>query len=307
MLALWLAGCAFDGATAPLPPKTVLAWWGPGTNDSLIDKNIAWFASRRHAITTASVISHRLGPNGTLQALPVGGGRYTTPSLFRALRSKGVRVLPIIYNDESYGITLLPKLRALFAAPEPFIANLTRLAEEHDLDGFNLDFEIGVRCPTCKGPENATREDARQLGRFIDKLATSLGPQRTVSLDMMTWDNPLWAHPVLNRSKLGRAVDMSTYGNAHGDPDDFRRFVVSAGKMIEDYSEPTSGACPKIGIGLCPACLNRSRPFTSAQLQARFDLIGGLECVREIDMWSERPHSHTAPGRHRPLAPAAPS
>jgi hypothetical protein len=157
--------------------------------------------------------------------------------------------------------------------------NALLLRTQHDLDGWNLDFEIGVRCPTCKGPENATREDARQLGRFIDKLATALGPNRTVSIDMMTWDNPLWTHAVLNRSKLGRAVDMSTYGNSKGDPEDFRRFVVSAGRMIEEYD------CEKIGLGLCPACLNQSKLFTEAQLASRFDLIRGLGCVQEIDMW----------------------
>lgn len=96
---------------------------------------------------------------------------------------------------------------------------------------------------------------------------------------MMTWNNPLWTHSVLNRSKLGRAIDMSTYGNSQGDPVDFRRFVVSAGRMIEEYD------CAKIGVGLCPACLNHSRLFTEEQLQARFDLIRGLGCVQEIDMW----------------------
>jgi hypothetical protein len=140
--------------------------------------------------------------------------------------------------------------------------------------GFNLDFEIGVRCPTCKGPENATKEDARGLARFIDQLASALEasaprrvPKRTVSIDMMTWGQPLWNHHLLSKSKLGRAVDMSTYGNARGDPADFREFVVSTGLMLEQYD------CNQIGIGFCPACLNKSRPFTEAQIGARFALV----------------------------------
>jgi hypothetical protein len=104
-----------------------------GTNDTKIATGIDWFASRRHAVTTASPLTHKLGPNGTLVDLPVGGGTtssFTTASVFKALRAKGVRVLPILYNDESYGITLLPKLRQLFADPHPFISQLAALAEE---------------------------------------------------------------------------------------------------------------------------------------------------------------------------------
>jgi hypothetical protein len=110
--------------------------WGcraQGTNDTKITAGIDWFASRRHAVTTASPLTHKLGPNGTLISLPVGGGTsgsYTAASLFKALRAKGVRVLPILYNDESYDITLLPKLRQLFANPMPFVSQLAALAEE---------------------------------------------------------------------------------------------------------------------------------------------------------------------------------
>lgn len=114
---------------------TVPCWHcrAQGTNDTKITAGIDWFASRRHAVTTASPLTHKLGPNGTLVSLPVGGGTrgsYTTTSLFKALRAQDVRVLPILYNDESYDITLLPKLRQLFANPMPFISQLAALAEE---------------------------------------------------------------------------------------------------------------------------------------------------------------------------------
>ena len=49
--------------------------------------------------------------------------------------------------------------------------------------------------------------------------------------------------------------------------------------MLEQYD------CDQIGIGLCPACLNKSRPFTAAQIGARFALVEQLDCVQELDMW----------------------
>ena len=43
-------------------------------------------------------------------------------------------------------------------------------------------------------------------------------------------------HRLLSKSKLGRAVDMSTYGNSRGDPSDFREFVVSTGLIRRERS-----------------------------------------------------------------------
>eukprot|EP00658_Telonema_sp_P-2_P054648 TRINITY_DN43476_c0_g1_i1.p1 TRINITY_DN43476_c0_g1~~TRINITY_DN43476_c0_g1_i1.p1 ORF type:complete len:292 (+),score=61.55 TRINITY_DN43476_c0_g1_i1:132-1007(+) len=255
--------------------RTVLAWWPcMGKTDTELDEGVQWFANRTGAVTTASPTTHKLGSNSSLVEFDfAANATHTASSLFAELRSNGVRVLPIIYNDESSATTLLPKLRSLFAAPSRFVQELVSEAIAHDLDGWNLDFELGAT-------EKVTAADGMALAKFVDLLGNELAAHgKTVSIDIGTWQQPLWNIPALNASSLGRALDMSTYGDKQGDPADFRRFVTSMGRMLDLFS------CSKIGVGFCPACLNQSRPFTAAQLGARFGLIETLECVQEIDMW----------------------
>lgn len=271
----------------PLPPppieaaKRTLAWWECGDlNDTALDAGVAWFAARLDAVTTASTVMHSLGPNATLLASSFGPrSTQTISGLYRALRASGVRVLPTVYNDESHNDppTLLPKLRALFASPGPVVSHLVALAVDSDLDGWNLDFELAPG-------ENVTEADGVALARFIDVLGGALAAHgKTVSVDVGTSQTPfirtLWNASALNASRLGRALDMGTYGDSRGDPYDFQNFVASFGRIVGEYS------CDKVGIGFCPACLNKSRPFTPQQLDARFELIHSVGCIQELDMW----------------------
>ena len=85
-------------------------------------------------------------------------------------RAAGARVIPTLWNDESdesrYNRTLLPKLRAAFSNPVPLIGQLVGFAVDHDLDGWNLDFELGAS-------EVVVQQDAVELVRFVDLFATS--------------------------------------------------------------------------------------------------------------------------------------
>lgn len=202
---------------------------------------------------------------------------YSMTGLYKELRAKGVRVLPVIYNDESHNDppTLLPKLRSLFASPEPVVSELVALAVDNDLDGWNLDFELAPS-------ENVTEADGLALANFIDLLAQGLEPHgKTVSIDVSTSRTPfvtsIWNMSSLNSSRLGRALDMGTYGDSKGDPADWTNFVASFNRMRTWFE------CSKIGVGLCPACLDR--PWTPAELDKRFELIRSAGCILEIDMW----------------------
>ena len=134
----------------------------------------------------------------------------------------------------------------------------------------------------------------------MDKLAAQLESEgKILSLDIGTWHAhdrfvpyhsngcpwgqttcDLWNRSALAASRLHSAVDMSTYSDARGDPDDFTQFVISTGRMLEAFP------CGKIALGLCPECANRSAPLTPAQLRARFGLIDGLgECVQTLWLW----------------------
>lgn len=100
-------------------------------------------------------------------------------------------------------------------------------------------------------------------GKFIDKLATALGPNCTVSIDMITWDNPLWTDAVLNRPKLGRAIDMSTCETTK--PASDQRFFAAAAALgdISARFLTISGCSPSISvalsIGLCRSADGNSK------------------------------------------------
>lgn len=103
---------------------------------------MAWFGRNADAVTVVSPTLFHLGTNITVDELPFARGAVATPtSVVNALRTAGVRVYPILYNDESHYETLLPKLRRLFAAPEAFIKQAVQLLVDLDMDGWNLDFE----------------------------------------------------------------------------------------------------------------------------------------------------------------------
>ena len=281
------------------PPANISSVWAGCHSDAEVKAGIAWFQQRLGAVTTASPITHKLGLNASVVEFPFAAGSSSSPgSLFRGLRAAGVRVLPTLWNDESdearYHHTLLPKLRAMFADPMPVIATLTSLATTYDLDGWNLDFELGAS-------EVVTQQDGVNLAIFVDKLAAQLDQHggKTLSLSLGTWrahdrfvpyhsngcpwgDSTclLWNRSALAASRLHSAVDMSTYADTRGDPDDFTQFVISTGRMLDTF------LCKKVALGLCPECVNHSRPLTPSQLRARFDVIEGLRpCVTTLWLW----------------------
>jgi hypothetical protein len=58
-------------------------------------------------------------------------------------KQSGVRVLPTVFDNESYNQgTLKPRLLKLFARPQKFIAAIVNASLVYDFDGVNL-----VRCP----------------------------------------------------------------------------------------------------------------------------------------------------------------
>eukprot|EP01050_Picozoa_sp_SAG11_P008773 SAG11_NODE_788_length_7169_cov_1.889109_6_plen_401_part_00 len=286
------------------PPANLSAGWPEGCHsDAEISTGVAWFQQRLEAVTTAAPITHRLWADATIREFPfAAGSRSTAATLWQRLRAAGVRVIPTLWNDESdesrYNRTLLPKLRAAFANAAPLIEQLVGLAVDHDLDGWNLDFELGAS-------EEVAERDGAELVHFVDLLATSLAQHgKELSLDLGTWGSEdrfdptyingwrsrgcpwgsttclLWNRSALAASGLHSAVDMSTYADSSGDPHDYIHFIASTGRMLDTFP------CDKIALGLCPECQNHSKPLTPAQLQARFAVIEGLgACVRALWLW----------------------
>lgn len=258
-----------QGTLATKTTKTVLVWLQTqGQNDTTLSNDIAWAiahgpGSPNPAITTVSPTTHHLGVNGTLETLPFAKGAVTTPaSLFKRLREGGVRVLPILYNDESSSkpSTLLPKLHKLYANPGPFISAAVKLCVDNDLDGWNLDFE------------GANSGDGRAFAAFVNQFAVAMHKAgKVVSLDMVTASIPIWNSTLLNSSALDRAVNMGTYSQS------YLGFVSSAAAMYKLYSPD------KIGVGL-----GSWFPLSEAEVRDRFAVIEGLGNVQELDVWANR-------------------
>jgi hypothetical protein len=155
-----LCEAASGNASAPLD-RTVMAWmgWGDRT-DAQMDTIVQYFITNRDAITTASPTSHCLscGGRGCENATCLPGDETsllernmsktetkTRQAIFKQLRAGGVRIIPTIWNDAGgWNSALLPKFLQLAAAPDAFIAQAVALAVDEDLDGWNVDFEMGA-------------------------------------------------------------------------------------------------------------------------------------------------------------------
>ena len=191
--------------------RTVMAWMGwDSRTDAKLDTTISWFAARKDLLT-ASPTSHTLGDNATLQERPLAAGAtYTAASVWKELRNRGVRVLPTIWNDAGGMHTvLLPKFLQLAASPDAFIAKAVALAVTNDLDGWNVDFEIGAADMT-----NATlvAEAGVMLVRFVNQFAEALHQHgKVLSLDVSTCNYIWWNATALNASVRNTAPPALNY------------------------------------------------------------------------------------------------
>jgi hypothetical protein len=140
---------AAAGAAAGSDPRnrTVMAWMGwDDRTDAQLDTIVEYFINNRDAITTAAPTSHSLGDNGTLVERNLSTtATYTRSMIFKRLRAGGVQVLPTIWNDAGgMHTTVIPKFLQLAASPDAFISQAVALAVAEDLDGWNVDFELGA-------------------------------------------------------------------------------------------------------------------------------------------------------------------
>ena len=277
-------------AAAPglVPPnRTVMAWMGwDGRTDAQLDVTVSFFINNTDAITTASPTSHSLGDNATLVERNLSKTATSTHTeVFKRLRAGGVRVLPTIWNDAGGMHTaLLPKFMQLAAAPGPFIARAVALAVTEDLDGWNVDFELGAAdwdAGDCRlvwpdprwGPRCEKIQKAGVLfAAFLHQFATALHKAgKVLSVDIGTDTNPLcaplvgsvpkiakgcysqwWMQEALNATAVDRFISMTTYQG-------FEHFVIGAASMLAGFGD-CRGSCPT-GLagpttGVLDLCLN---------------------------------------------------
>eukprot|EP00947_MAST-08B_sp_MAST-8B-sp1_P001120 g1120.t1 len=277
ILILLLAATAPAATSLAAPGDRKVMFWlfTQYLNDTELDLKVASLAADRAkgVLTHVSPTTHTLGTQGNLLELRSNANAtWTSGPLFAKLRAAGLRVQPTLFNNEAGQASLPPKLRTLFAAPQTFIAAAVKLCVDHDLDGWNLDFETGKN--------TVTPPDAAALADFVGKLGTALHARgKVLSIDVVaheTYDT-LWNHSLLNStSGLDVAANMGSY------TPDFAQFVESTGDMVEYYYPTTE----KIGVGLCPVCRGSHPPLTAAEIEARFQVIQELG-AGEVDVWAD--------------------
>lgn len=294
------------------PSRTVMAWMGwEGRTDAQLDEIVRYFISNTDAITTASPTSHALGDNGTLIERNLSSAATSTRAeVFKRLRAGGVRVMPTIWNDAGGMHTeLLPKFLQLAAAPDAFIADAVTLAVAEDLDGWNVDFELGAEdwdAGDCRlvwpdprwGPRCQKIQRAATLfAEFLDRFAVALHKVgKTLSVDIGTDTNPLcgpitgavpkiakgcysqwWMHGALNATGVDRFISMTTYQS-------FQHFVIGTASMLTRFSDyhgssRTGLAGPTTALGFLTG-----EHYSTLDLRRRFAVVEGLQ-VQELDIW----------------------
>ena len=242
------------------PSRTVMAWMGwEGRTDAQLEEIVSYFLNNTDAITTASPTSHTLGDNASLIERNLSSSATSTRAeVFKRLRAGGVRVVPTIWNDAGGMHTaLLPKFLQLAAAPDAFIASAVSLAVAEDLDGWNVDFELGAvdwAAGDCRlvwpdprwGPRCEKIQEAGALfAGFLDRFATALHEVgKTLSVDIGTDTNPLcapltgavpkiakgcysqwWVAGALNATAVDRFISMTTYQS-------FQHFVIGTARSL---------------------------------------------------------------------------
>ena len=285
-----LRGADSGEVPAAPPHRTVMAWmgWGDRT-DAQLDTIVSYFIANRDAITTASPTTHSLGENATLIERNLSKtATATRAKVFSRLRAGGVRVVPTIWNDAGGMHTaLLPKFLQLAAAPDGFIAEAVALAEAEDLDGWNVDFELGAAdwdAGDCRlvwpdphwGPRCEKVQKAGALfASFLDQFATALHKVgKTLSVDIGTDTNPLcaplvgripkitkgcysnwWLHDALNATAVDRFISMTTYQS-------FQHFIIGTASMLTRFgarqTQESCQGCVKFNAGFAQTSSGRT-------------------------------------------------
>ena len=296
----------------PAPSRTVMAWMGwDGRTDAQLDEIVGYFVNHTDLITTASPTSHSLGVNGTLVERNLSSAATSTRAeVFKRLRAGGVRVVPTIFNDAGgMHTTLLPRFLQLAAAPDAFIASAVALAVAEDLDGWNVDMELGAgdwAAGDCRlvwpdprwGPRCEKIQQAAALfAKFLDQFAKALHKaNKTLSVDIGTDTNPLcapitgavpkiakgcysqwWMHTALNDTAVDRFISMTTYQS-------FQHFVIGTASMLARFSDyhgssRTGLAGPTTALGFLTG-----EHYSTEDLRRRFAVLDGLQ-VQELDIW----------------------
>jgi len=218
-----------------------------------IQSDLAQIANYSTILTAVSFEDYDLGENSTLiwnEFTYVNG----------IIQSYGLLAYPMITTAN------ISKIRQLCSNPQPFIEDAVLMAIQYNYTGYNIDFE-----PTG---DDIDDNDAYIFASFLDEFADVLHEKGiTLSVDVATW-SPFWNYSLLAATRVDKVISMDTY---------VAEFDLFTSRLI--YGVNTVGI-QKLGIGLETVNDNNGQPFTTQELEERFQLIQQFN-IQEIDIWEE--------------------
>ena len=164
-----------------------------------IDAQFAQLSANLSVFTAVQYEAYNLGPASALVAnnLSDVGPRIGALGLERWA----------MVSSYPYPPEFLSYMRAVFAAPAPFIAACLAEGKGKNLSGFNIDWEP----PSGKGAPVPTPQDAADYAAFLSALARALhAGGMKVSVAAATW-SPIWNLTALGASEVDFVATMGTY------------------------------------------------------------------------------------------------
>jgi spore germination protein YaaH len=240
--------------------KVVFPWFcleRCGDNSSQISNEIRQVEENASVFSAVAFEDFNLGPNSTLVV-------NNLTQVAAAIREAGLAPFAMV-SSYPYPPQFLDYMRAVFSAPEPFIAACLEAAAMQGLAGFNIDWEP----QTGEAP---TPADAADYAAFLGKFSSAMhAAGLVVSVDVATW-SPIWDVPAIAASGVDLIATMSTYtANWTTWQAELAYFVsvVPAAHLV---------------IGLETVRDSDNEPYTTAELAQRFGALAAAG-ASQVAIW----------------------
>lgn len=164
-----------------------------------------------------------------------------------------------------YPPQFLDYMRAVFAAPGPFIAACLEAAAAQKLAGFNIDWEPQTG-------ETPTPQDAADYAAFLGTFSSAMhAAGLVVSVDVATW-SPIWDVPAIAASGVDLVATMSTY-------------TANWTTWQEELAYFVSVVPPaRLVVGLETVRDSDNQPYTTAELEQRFVALAAAG-ASQVAVW----------------------
>ena len=200
-------------------------------------------------------------------------------------------------------------LRNMLNRSSTFIADALAIADEIDILGWNLDFEIQDRAPDG----NISALDVFDWLDFLNRFADAMHKRGGI-LTMYTGIGSLIGgnFPLLASTRVDRFQTGDTYTATYSDHSNqwFEAALQYNLKAFGDWQytvPPQYPLASRLGVGLCSAGLPGCVHFNESTVAFRFDYLRTVLAIQELDIWCNIPADYWWPHLRSFLSDAWPT